>query len=565
MDENGKRETILVIDFGGQYNQLIARRVRECGVYAEVLPYSTPTDEILAREPKGLIFTGGPNSVYGESALAYDPRLLETGVPTLGICYGAQLMAHGLGGQVKTAPTSEYGHADVKIDAAGSRLMAGVPEDTVAWMSHTDYIAEVPEDFRITARTGVCPVAAMECPEKGLYATQFHPEVMHTVYGRQILRNFVMDICGCAGDWKMDSFVDSTIKAIREKVGDGKALCALSGGVDSSVAAVLMSKAIGRQLTCVFVDHGLLRKNESEEVSAVFGPDGPYELNFIRVDAGERFYEKLAGVTEPEKKRKIIGEEFIRVFEEEAKKIGAVDFLVQGTIYPDVIESGLGDSATIKSHHNVGGLPDYVDFKEIIEPLRMLFKDEVRQAGRELGIPEHLVSRQPFPGPGLAIRIIGEVTPEKLKIVREADAIFREEIDRYSAEQAKRREERAAAAAERGAAGTDAGTPAADAADQGSGTAAAAIYEPTLKESLGQYFAALTNMRSVGVMGDFRTYDYAVALRAVSTDDFMTASAATIPWELLGHITTRIVNEVDHVSRVLYDCTSKPPATIELE
>ena len=530
---NEGRETILVIDFGGQYNQLIARRVRECGVYAEVHPYTFPVEEIRKIGPKGLIFTGGPNSVYGESALEYDPELLKLGIPTLGICYGAQLMAYGLGGDVRTAPTSEYGHADVKVtDHTG--LFAEVPDETVAWMSHTDYIAKAPEGFRVTAHTEVCPVAAMECPEKGMYATQFHPEVMHSVHGQEILRRFVLDICGCAGDWKMDSFVEKTIEKIREKVGGGKALCALSGGVDSSVAAVMMAKAIGKQLTCVFVDHGLLRKNESEEVEAVFGPDGPYELNFIRVDASERFYSKLAGVTEPEKKRKIIGEEFIRVFEEEAKKIGAVDFLVQGTIYPDVIESGLGDSATIKSHHNVGGLPDYVDFKEIIEPLRMLFKDEVRQAGRELGIPEYLVSRQPFPGPGIAIRIIGEVTPEKIRMVQDADYIFREEVDIYSKKQAEARE-------------------------------AGEFEGPTLKESLGQYFAAATNMQSVGVMGDFRTYDYAIALRAVMTSDFMTADAAKIPWDLLEHITTRIVNEVDHVNRVLYDCTSKPPATIEME
>jgi GMP synthase (glutamine-hydrolysing) len=534
-----EQEKVIVIDFGGQYNQLVARRVRECSVYCEIYSYRTDIEQIKAMNPKGIILTGGPNSCYEPDSPTYTKELFELGIPVLGLCYGAQLMQHVLGGKVEKAPVREYGKTEVFVDTTSplfgnegkteSTDYQPVNSTTICWMSHFDYISKTAPGFRIVAHTADCPVAAAENAEKNLYAIQFHPEVLHTQEGTKMLHNFVRGVCGCAGTWRMDSFVENAIREIREKVGDGKVLLALSGGVDSSVAAGLLSRAIGKQLTCVFVDHGLLRKDEGDEVESVFGAKGDFDLNFIRVNAQQRYYSKLAGVSEPEQKRKIIGEEFIRVFEEEAKKIGAVDFLAQGTIYPDVVESGLGgESAVIKSHHNVGGLPDYVDFKEIIEPLRNLFKDEVRKAGLELGIPEKLVFRQPFPGPGLGIRIIGEVTAEKVKIVQDADAIYREEVDH--AVEAFRKE-----------------------------------HGTTPSWMPNQYFVALTNMRSVGVMGDERTYDYAVALRAVNTIDFMTAEAAEIPFEVLQTVMSRIINEVKGVNRVMYDLTSKPPGTIELE
>ena len=482
-----QNERVIVLDFGGQYNQLIARRVRECNVYCEVMSYKNSIEKIKEKNPVGIIFTGGPNSVYDEKSPHYDKTIFELGIPILGICYGSQLMAYTLGGHVDTAPVSEYGKTE--ITTSESKLFENVDKNTVVWMSHTDYIDKIPEGFKITA---------------------------YSIQGQQMLKNFLFNVCGCKGDWLMSDFAEKSIQALREKIGDGKVLCALSGGVDSSVAAVMLHKAVGKQLTCVFVDNGLLRKNEGDEVENLFR--NQFDINLIRANAQDRFLGKLEGVKEPEKKRKIIGEEFIRVFEAEAKKIGKVDYLVQGTIYPDVIESGAGDAAVIKSHHNVGGLPEHVDFKEIVEPLRDLFKDEVRQLGIELGLPEKFVWRQPFPGPGLAVRVIGEITEDKLEILRDADAIFREEI-----------------------------------ANAG------------LERDINQYFAVITDMRSVGVMGDGRTYDYTLALRAVTTTDFMTADWARIPFDVLEKASNRIVNEVKHVNRLVYDITSKPPATIEWE
>ena len=512
-----KNQKILILDFGGQYNQLIARRVRECNVYCEVKPFSTSLEEIKAFAPIGIIFTGGPNSVYEAGSPHVDTGVYSLGVPILGICYGCQLLAYELGGKVTAAQDDsarEYGKTETYFDTS-CKLFKNIPAESITWMSHGDYMAQVPQGFRLVAHSAACPTVGICDEERGFYGVQFHPEVNHTVYGREMLHNFLYEICGAVGDWTMADYKRRTIEEIRAKVGDGKVLLALSGGVDSSVAAALLAEAVGNQLTCVFVDHGLMRKDEGDEVEAAFAK---WDINFIRVDAEERFLTALKGVVEPEAKRKIIGEEFIRVFEIEGKKIGSVDYLVQGTIYPDVIESGKGDAAVIKSHHNVGGLPDYVDFKEIIEPLRMLFKDEVRVLGRELGLAETLVQRQPFPGPGLGIRIIGEVTKEKLDILREADYIFRDEIAKAG-----------------------------------------------LQNTMSQYFAALTNMRSVGVMGDGRTYDYALALRSVSTSDFMTADWVRIPYEVLDKVSVRIVNEVRGINRILYDVTSKPPATIEFE
>lgn len=511
-----KNQLVLVVDFGGQYNQLIVRRVRNLGVYAEMVSADITAEKIHEKNPIGIIFTGGPASVFGEDSPKVTEEIYKLGIPLLGICYGMQLIAHQLGGEVVHADASlrEYGKTTVNYEK--SVIFDGVSTPNQCWMSHTDQVKRVPDAFRVTAYTQSCGVAAYECPERKIYGVQFHPEVVHTINGNDILKNFLYKVCGATGDWHMSDFAEKQIAAIREKVGSGKVLCGMSGGVDSAVAATLIHKAVGDNLTCIFVDHGLLRKNEADEVMRVFKEERG--MNLIKVDASNLFLKQLQGIREPEKKRKIIGKAFIDVFSEEAKKLGKVDFLVQGTIYPDVIESGLGKSAVIKSHHNVGGLPSVVDFKEIIEPLRLLFKDEVRQLGLELGLPENIVFRQPFPGPGLAVRIIGNITRAKINILQDADWIFREEIAKAG-----------------------------------------------LDREIWQYFAVLTGMRSVGVMGDERTYDYTIALRAVTSVDGMTADWADIPHDVLVKISSRIVNEVKHVNRVVYDITSKPPATIEWE
>ena len=513
-----QNETVIILDFGGQYSQLIARRIRECNVYCEVLPYNATAERVRSYNPKGIVFTGGPANVYAEESPKCTPEMLEIGCPVLGICYGMQLLAYLTGGKVQTGGTDnkEYGHTQVKLNTS-SVLFKEAQAENSCWMSHTDFVSEVGEGFQVTASSKGCPIAAMENTERNIYGIQFHPEVMHTANGTSMLHAFLYDVCGCSGDWTMSGYVERTVSELKEKFGNKKVLLALSGGVDSAVAAAMVGKAAGENLTCIFVDHGMLRKYEREEVEAAF--QGRFGIKLITVDARKHFLDKLAGVSEPEQKRKIIGAEFINVFQKEAEKIGEVDYFVQGTIYPDVIESGaVAGSAVIKSHHNVGGLPSVVKFKEIVEPLRNLFKDEVRKCGFELGLPENIVMRQPFPGPGLAIRVIGDITEEKLDILKDSDYVFRDEVAK-------------------------------------SGIAA----------DLNQYFTVLTGMRSVGVMGDGRTYDYTIALRAVTTTDFMTADWARIPYDILGRISTRIVNEVAHVNRVVYDITSKPPATIEWE
>ncbi|MFC4778009.1 glutamine-hydrolyzing GMP synthase [Paenibacillus sp. GCM10023252] len=509
-----KNEIIVVLDFGGQYNQLIARRIRDLGVYSELLPYNTPAAKIAELQPKGIVFSGGPASVYAENAPQVDPAVYDLGVPIFGICYGMQLISHQLKGKVERAGKREYGKADVLFEST-SHLIQGLDKQQTVWMSHGDHVVELPEGFRVDASTEHAPIAAMSHPERNIYAVQFHPEVRHSLKGNEMIHNFLYNVCGCDGNWTMESFIEDTIRDIREQVGSSKVLCALSGGVDSSVVAILLHKAIGDQLTCMFIDHGLLRKGEAESVMETFV--GKFDMKVVKIDASERFLGKLRGVDDPEQKRKIIGNEFIYVFQEESAKFDDFEFLAQGTLYTDIVESGTATAQTIKSHHNVGGLPEDIKFK-LVEPLKALFKDEVRKVGAECGLPEAIVWRQPFPGPGLAIRVLGEVTDEKLTIVRESDAILRDEIAKAG-----------------------------------------------LDREIWQYFTALPNMKSVGVMGDARTYSYTVGIRAVTSIDGMTADWARIPWDVLEKISVRIVNEVDNVNRIVYDITSKPPATIEWE
>ncbi|MGZ7443427.1 glutamine-hydrolyzing GMP synthase [Paenibacillus sp. TH7-28] len=511
---NKPNEMIVVLDFGGQYNQLIARRIRDLGVYSELLPFNTPVERIRELAPKGIVFSGGPSSVYAENAPHIDPAVYDVGVPILGICYGMQLMAHQLGGKVERAAKREYGKADVDF-AENSVLTRGLQAKQTVWMSHGDHVTKLPEGFVVEASTEHAPIAGFANAERKMYGVQFHPEVRHSIHGNEMIRNFLYEICGCEGKWSMETWIEDAIRDIRAQVGDSKVLCALSGGVDSSVVAMLIHKAVGDQLTCMFIDHGLLRKGEAESVMETFV--GKFDMKVVKIDARERFLSKLAGVDDPEQKRKIIGNEFIYVFEEESRRFDDFKFLAQGTLYTDIVESGTATAQTIKSHHNVGGLPEDMKFK-LVEPLKTLFKDEVRKVGEECGLPKEIVWRQPFPGPGLAIRVLGEVTEDKLKIVRDSDYILREEIAKAG-----------------------------------------------LDREIWQYFTALPNMKSVGVMGDARTYSYTVGIRAVTSIDGMTADWARIPWDVLEKISVRIVNEVDNVNRVVYDITSKPPATIEWE
>ncbi len=555
-------DKIIVLDFGSQYNQLITRRLRDFGIYSELLSHKLTADEIKEINPKGIIFSGGPNSVYDPNAFKVDPEIFKLGIPILGICYGMQLMSYDLGGKVEKADNSEYGRADIEVLDDEAVLFKGLPKKQYVWMSHGDLVTQAPAGFEVTATSKNCPIASIADNDRKFYGVQFHPEVRNSEYGLDILRRFAFDVCGAKANWTMDDFIDMQIDEIRKEVGDKKVILGLSGGVDSSVTAVLIHKAIGDQLTCIFVDHGLLRKNEANQVMDALSRD--LGVNIIKVDAADRFLGKLEGVTDPEQKRKIIGKEFIEVFNEEAKKIKDADFLAQGTLYTDVIESGTDTAQTIKSHHNVGGLPKKLGFK-LIEPLRKLFKDETRELGEKLGIPHELVWRQPFPGPGLGIRVIGEITPEKLEIVRESDAILREEIKKAGLDEEIWQYFTVLPGIRSVGVMGDGRTYDYAVAIRAVTILREEIKKAGLDEEIWQYFTVLPGIRSVGVMGDGRTYDYAVAIRAVTSIDGMTADFAKIPWDILQKISVRIVNEVDHVNRILYDVTSKPPSTIEYE